>query len=99
MSVLLGVADAFCLVSNAHSCLAPSIWRRLLMQAFVWDAVRAFTKLGTAIEARRPTMATTIMISTRVKPALREIWHFITNFPLFDLRRERCNRRINYDNG
>jgi hypothetical protein len=34
-------------------------------------------KLGIAIAARRPIMATTIMISTRVKPALREVLIFI----------------------
>ena len=40
------------------------------MQAFFWLAVRAFTKFGMAIAASRPMMATTIMISTRVKPRL-----------------------------
>ena len=48
--------------------MAPSIWRRLLMQAFFWAVVRAFTKFGIAIAASKPMMATTIMISTRVKP-------------------------------
>src|ERR1017187_1203987 len=66
-----------CLLSNAQVWTAPSIWRRLLMQAFFWDCVRARTKLGIAIAARRPMMATTIMISTRVKPALREVLFFI----------------------
>src|SRR5271167_4504772 len=47
------------------------------MQAFFCDCVRARTKLGMAIAARRPMMATTIMISTRVKPALREVLFFI----------------------
>src|SRR5580704_6879793 len=40
----------------------------LLIQALAWEVARAFTKLGIAIAARRPIMATTIMISTSVKP-------------------------------
>src|SRR5262249_15896929 len=48
------------------------------MQAFFWLAVRAFTKLGIAMAARRPMMATTIMISTSVKPAFRWLLIFIT---------------------
>ena len=40
------------------------------MQAFFWEMVRAFTKFGIAIAARRPMMATTIIISTSVKPDL-----------------------------
>src|SRR6267154_276572 len=59
----------FC--SNANWLAAASIWRRLLMQAFCCEVARAFTKLGIAMAARRPMMATTIMISTSVKPALR----------------------------
>src|ERR1035437_5466169 len=47
------------------------------MQAFFCDCVRARTKLGIAIAARRPMMATTIMISTSVKPDLREVLFFI----------------------
>ena len=62
---------------NDHCCLAPSICLRLLMQAFVCDCVRAFTKLGIAIAANRPMMATTIMISTRVKPDLLLVLIFI----------------------
>lgn len=41
------------------------------MQAFFWAVVRAFTKLGIAIAASKPMIATTIMISTSVKPDLR----------------------------
>src|SRR6266487_5083633 len=57
----------------------------LLMQAFDWEVLRALTKLGIAIAARRPMMATTIMISTSVKPALREVLIFIcfSNFLRF----------------
>ena len=39
--------------------------------------VRACTKLGIAIVASRPMMATTIMISTSVNPLLRELMFFI----------------------
>jgi hypothetical protein len=52
-------------------------------------------KLGMAIAANRPMMATTIIISTKVKPAMHEaLLGFM--FPLFDLalRRERYNRRV-----
>src|ERR1700744_5641192 len=72
-----GEAEAACLVSKAHSCFAPSIWRRLLMHAFCCAVVRACTKLGIAIAAKRPMMATTIMISISVKPALMEELIFI----------------------
>src|SRR5579862_3743519 len=54
--------------SKAHCCLAPSIWRKLLMQALVCEVVRARTKLGIAMAASKPMMATTIMISTSVNP-------------------------------
>src|SRR6266571_9342643 len=47
------------------------------MQAFICEVVRALMKLGIAIAARRPMMATTIMISTNVKPDLREVLMFI----------------------
>src|SRR5205085_8721951 len=69
------LAAFFC--SNAHCWIAPSIWRRLLMQAFIWAVVRALMKLGIAMAANRPIMATTIMISTRVKPRLRGVLTFI----------------------
>src|SRR5437868_6052578 len=41
------------------------------MQAFFWAVVRAFTKFGMAMAASNPMIATTIMISTSVKPDLR----------------------------
>src|SRR6266566_6165852 len=47
------------------------------MQAFCCEVVRALMKLGIAIAANRPIMATTIMISTNVKPDLREVLIFI----------------------
>ena len=50
---------------------------KFAMQAFFWLAVRALTKLGIAMAARRPMIATTIMISTSVKPAFRDVLSFI----------------------
>jgi hypothetical protein len=38
------------------------------MQAFCCDVTLAFTKLGIAIAASKPMMATTIINSTNVKP-------------------------------
>src|SRR5882724_2460763 len=78
-----GAAVGAAFVSKAHCCLAPSIWRRLLMQAFTWEVVRARTKLGMAMAANRPMMATTIMISTKVKPDLRDEVTFITFLSYF----------------
>src|ERR1700722_2091210 len=70
--------------SNANWLAAASIWRMLLMQALACEVARAFTKFGIAIAAKRPMMATTIMISTRVKPALRMFWFvFILCLVLF----------------
>src|SRR5579859_216080 len=59
----------------------------LLMQAFCCDVARAFTKLGIAMAASKPMMATTIMISTRVKPALRDCFIcFMFSFFCSELR-------------
>src|SRR5438445_12979966 len=71
MSVYAGVTEPACLNSSAHCCSAPSICRRLLMQEFFCAVVLALMKLGIAMAANRPIMATTIMISTSVKPPLR----------------------------
>src|SRR5439155_4424930 len=49
-------------------------------------------KLGIAIAANRPIMATTIMISTSVKPPLRDVLVFMFGFSL--LRREHSNKRV-----
>src|SRR2546429_5996222 len=68
MSEIVGDALVAWRVSSAHCCLALSICRRLLMQTWAWEVVRDLTKLGIAIAANRPMMATTIMISTSVKP-------------------------------
>src|SRR5579872_3380053 len=92
MLLSTGEAVEAALFSKAHCCLAPSTWRRLLMQAFCWALVRARTKLGMAMAASRPMMATTIMISTRVKPDLREELIFIALSMLLNcVRRERDN--------
>src|SRR5260370_2680196 len=97
MSVVPTVAVLCCFISSAHSWAAPSIWRRLLMHALAWEVVRALTKLGIAIAARRPMMATTIMISTSVKPDLRVVLIFIlmiTSLAFQFARRERGSRRV-----
>src|SRR6516165_9842368 len=96
MAVEAGLALESCFCSSAHCCLAPSIWRRLLMQALACEVVRAFTKLGMAMAANRPMMATTIMISTRVKPALREVLIVILALLTFlFMRREPRSGRVN----
>src|ERR1035437_3650278 len=78
-------------ISSANWLAAASIWRRLLMQALACEVARALTKFGIAMAARRPIMATTIMISTRVKPALRR---FLVVFILFFLSFFGCG--VNY---
>src|SRR5437899_12221645 len=92
MSVNTTASIGPALVSTAHCWIAPSIWRRLLMQAFICAVVRALMKLGIAIAANRPIMATTIMISTSVKPPLRDVLVFMFGFSL--LRREHSNKRV-----
>ena len=77
MLLLAGLAVTVCLFSRAHCCLALSIWRRLLMQALAWEVVRDCTKFGMAIAANNPMMATTIMISTSVKPDFVEVLIFM----------------------
>src|ERR1017187_8663587 len=69
-----GPSPVFFPVSSAHSLTAASIWRMLLMQALACEVARALTKLGMAIAANRPIMATTIIISTNVIPYLRRVF-------------------------
>src|SRR6266849_5548531 len=76
-SVLTGVSVLFFFISSAQVALAPSTCFMLAMQAFFWLMARALMKLGIAIAASKPMMATTIMISTSVKPARREFLSFI----------------------
>src|SRR5260370_32277482 len=71
-SAATGTSALFFFISSAQVALAPSTCFMLAMQAFFWLAARAFTKLGIAIAASKPILATTIMISTRVKPARRD---------------------------
>src|SRR6201996_8345 len=84
-------------VSRANWLAAASIWRRLLMQALACEVARAFTKFGIAMAASKPMMATTIMISTRVKPALR-MFLFVFIFLSSHLRCERTTGGL-YDDG
>src|SRR5580658_2316227 len=95
-SLLLTVAPDCWPVSNAHSFTAAVICRILLMQAFCCEVARAFTKLGMAMAASKPIMATTIIISTRVKPALRDCFicfMFQLSLSLWQ-RSERRDRRV-----
>src|SRR5580765_1819986 len=70
--------------------------RRLLTMEFNCACSRAFTKLGIAMAAKRPMMATTIMISTRVKPDLRLvlICILLIAFCCCLLRREQRKRPV-----
>src|SRR5277367_4912839 len=83
--------------SNANWLAAASIWRRLLMQAFCCEVARAFTKLGIAMAANRPMMATTIMISTKVKPALRRFFVIFILSSFFSSRCEQNDRLVIYN--
>src|SRR5215831_6197586 len=84
MSVLSTAEPVDFLFSRAHCSFAPSIWRRLLIHAFFCAVPRAFTKLGIAMAASNPMIATTIMISTSVKP---DLFLFIRALLLFVHRR------------
>src|SRR6185295_2717588 len=53
------------------------------MQALFCDVIRARRKLGTAMVASKPMMATTIMISTSVKPAGRCVLIFMSFLSYF----------------
>src|SRR5580692_8831012 len=75
-SALMTVEPVCWPVSRAHWFTAAVICRMLLMQAFCCEVARAFTKLGIAMAASKPMMATTIIISTSVKPALRDCFMF-----------------------
>src|SRR6266566_3398586 len=61
----------FLLVSIAYWSTAASIMRRSLRIRLAWERLRARRKPGTAIAAKSAMIATTIIISTRVKPARR----------------------------
>src|SRR5437667_4104287 len=55
----------------AYWSTAASIIRRSLRIRLAWERLRARRKPGTAIAAKSAMIATTIIISTRVKPARR----------------------------
>src|SRR5476649_2505728 len=84
--------DSF--ASKANWLAAASIWRRLLMQALACEVARAFTKFGIAIAANRPMMATTIMISTKVKPALRRFFVIFILRAFISMRCEQNDRLV-----
>ena len=52
------------------------------MQALFWLTERALTKFGMAIAASKAMIATTIIISTSVKPALRMLFVFMLAFTI-----------------
>jgi hypothetical protein len=56
----VGIALEGAFVSKAHSCLAASIWRRLLMQAVVGEW-REPAKFGMKSEATAKTEKTTMI--------------------------------------
>ena len=70
--------------SIAHCCFPDSICRRLFKQPFFCACVRERIMLGIEIVANIPTTATTIIISTRVKPDLRTFIAFIIRLPFRD---------------
>ena len=61
-------APAILLFSTAYWSTAAAIKRRSLMTRLAWVRFRARRNPGTAIAASNAMIATTIMISTRVKP-------------------------------
>src|SRR5205823_2162938 len=74
------------LVSMAYWSTAASIIRRSLRVRLAWERLRARRKPGTAIAAKSAMIATTIMISTRVKPPRRLLSLFnIANFLFFSI--------------
>src|SRR5204863_8272734 len=86
VGVTNGIADALFLFKRPAR-LGSIHLLRLAMQAFFWLAVLALTKLGMAMAASSPMIATTIMISTRVKPRFRRDKESIFIF-LLSSRRE-----------
>src|SRR5687767_13891190 len=79
---VFGSAPLTLFISSAQVLIAPSICFMLAMQAFFWLTWRALIKLGIAIAASKPMIATTIMISTSVNPALLLLLIFISYLSL-----------------
>src|SRR5256885_12795710 len=73
----------FVLVSIAYWSTAESIKRRSLIMRLAWERLRARRNPGTAIAASKAMIATTIMISTRVKPPRRLLSLFNMLFAFF----------------
>ena len=68
------------LFSTANWSIAESICFMLMMQEFACAVFLFLTKFGIAMAASIPIIATTIMISTNVKPAPRFVLSFIILF-------------------
>src|SRR5207248_11288237 len=75
-SVTLTVAPVVRLVSIAYWSHAESIIRRSFRIRLACERLRARRNPGTAIAASNAMIATTIMISTRVKPPRRLLMAF-----------------------
>src|SRR5436190_137897 len=87
MSVQLHVLPEALLFSIAYWSIAESIMRRSSRMRVACERLRERRKLGTAIAARSAMIATTIMISTRVKPprflfSFCNIWMYLVYFSL-----------------
>ena len=65
ISVSATAAVEAALVSSAHCWTAPSIWRRLLMQAFSWIRYDSANEIRDRDSGQETDDATTIMISNR----------------------------------
>src|SRR5678816_97449 len=70
-SAVLTTVPVVLLFSIAYWSTAESIKRRSLITRLAWERLRARRNPGTAIAANKAMIATTIMISTRVKPPRR----------------------------
>src|SRR5678815_1693828 len=96
-SAVLTTVPVVLLFSIAYWSTAESIKRRSLITRLAWERLRARRNPGTAIAANKAMIATTIMISTRVKPprflfSLFNIFGFLYLY-LFDCD-PRCDSRI-----
>src|SRR5437660_12589630 len=84
---MLTVAPVALVVSIAYWSTAASIKRRSFRIRLACARLRARRNPGTAIAANSAMIATTIMISTRVKPPRRLLilFNMLLLFPLFGL--------------
>src|SRR5437762_11152137 len=73
---MLTTSPVFLLVSIAYWSTAESIMRRSSRIRLACERLRAWRNPGTAIAASNAMIATTIMISTRVKPPRRLLMAF-----------------------